>query len=188
MILSKIRSLFEKKNEDEAKRVIFELFYNKVYQTAYFITRDPYLAQDVLQDSFIKAFHHLDRLENGDKLESWLVTITTRTAIDLLRKRKVWNGIPMDDQYLHTLMDHPTHSVEAAVEKEFHKEWIKKGINQLKPEYRTVIILKYILDLKDPEIADILNENIGTVKSRIFRAKKKLRDHLQEDVVDGDIS
>lgn len=188
MVLNKIRSLFERKNEDEAKRVIFELFYNKVYQTAYFITRDPYLAQDVLQESFIKAFHYLDQLESGDKLEKWLTTITTRTAIDLLRKRKVWNGIPVDDQYLHSLLEHPNHSVEAEVEKGILKEWVKKGISELKPEYRAVIILKYILDLKDQEIADILNENIGTVKTRIFRAKKKLRDQLQQDVMDGDIS
>ncbi|KXG43750.1 RNA polymerase sigma factor [Tepidibacillus decaturensis] len=72
----------------QLERVIFEMFYHRVYNTAYFIIQDRHLAQDVVQETFFKAFQNMHKVEDGHKLGAWLGTIATRTAIDFLRKVK----------------------------------------------------------------------------------------------------
>jgi RNA polymerase sigma factor (sigma-70 family) len=179
-----------RKQDDEAIRILYEMFYQRVYRTAYYITKDHHLAQDILQETFIKAFNHMDQLEDGENVGAWLTTITSRTAIDYLRKQKRWNDMPADNVLLEketaiTLI------ISSSVKTEMEEGWLKEDlqcmIDKLSPNYRAVIILKYIHEFKDQEIAEILNESIGTVKSRIHRAKHKLKSLvLGSDALDGD--
>lgn len=164
------------KNSDYEK-VIFEMFYHRVYNTAYYIVKDPHLAQDVVQETFIKAFQKINSLEDGNKLGAWLGTITTRTAIDYLRKINRRNDRPFNDVYIdERRLNDQKSSLEEEVENRFLKESIKQNIKTLEPpEYREVIILKYTYDLKNKEIADALNISLSAVKSRLHRAIQKLK-------------
>lgn len=174
--------------DDEAFRVIFEMFYDRVYQTAYYITKDRYLAQDVLQDTFLKAFRNMKDVQDGTKTGAWLSVIATHTAIDLLRKRNRWNGIPTDDVILLNMINpshEAVHSTELELEKSFHKEQVNRQIMKLKPDYRQVILLKYHHGLKDAEIANMLGMSVGTIKSRIHRAKIQIKSLLLLDDQDG---
>lgn len=177
------------KNDEETKRILFEKFHDQVYRKAYFITKDHYLAQDVLQETFLKAYNHMDQLKNDESIGAWLSVIATRTAVDLIRKQKRSSGIPMENSLLEDEIFQQTSS--SSVESEMEQEWLKENlrsvINELPTNFRAVIILKYGHDLKEQEIAKILGENIGTVKSRIYRAKNKLKSLLlSSDTMDGD--
>lgn len=170
---------------DDAKRVIYEMFYDRVYRSAYYMLRDAHLAQDVLQESFIKAFRNLHKLEDGAQLEPWLMTIVRHTAIDFLRKQYKRNEMSFDN----VIIDNTEHrdSVEETVDLKMTVEHVRNEIQKMKSEYREVLRLKYQRGLQDKEIAACLDVSLGTVKSRLFRARNKLRelfaseDQLRED-------
>lgn len=174
-----LKKLFAKrKPSDEEYRLIYDLFYERVYHDAYFITRDKHLAQDVVQDTFVKAFKNLDSLQDRSRMGAWLSTIASRTAIDLIRKQKVWNGIPTEDVYLEKDKNNHSNPVETEVEIKLMIKEVGDVLSEISIEHRDILLLKYIHELKDKEIAVLLNLKEGTVKSRIFRAKKELRDIL----------
>lgn len=156
---------------------MFDMFHERVFRAAYYITRDRHLAQDVLQETFVKAYKHMDRVKEGEKIGAWLTVIATNTAIDHMRKRKVWNGMPTEDVILLQALeqDEVASSVEQEVEREFEKEQLRRQMEYLKPEYRQVLLLKYHQGLRDDESAELLGVTVGTVKSRVHRAKHQLK-------------
>ena len=162
-----------KRKDEEFYQVLFEMFRDHVYQAAYFMTQDRYLAQDVLQETFIRAFEKIHTLKDKRKAGAWLAAIATNVAIDLLRNRKKWNGIPVEYEILENAINlHETaNAVESEVEKRLIKAYLNKRLEALKPEFQQLILLKYVHGLKDEEIATMLEIKVGTVKSRIHRAK-----------------
>jgi RNA polymerase sigma-70 factor (ECF subfamily) len=179
----------QKRKPNEAFRILYDMFYERVYKSAYFITRDPYLAQDAVQETFIKAFRNINDIEDGGKMGAWLSTIATRTSIDLMRKQKRWNGTPTEDVILETgILKEEGTSIEEEYEFVWLKERITEIITELKPEYREVLLLKFQHGLKDEEIAQLLGEKIGTIKSRIHRGRQRLKTVIKPElnVADGD--
>jgi DNA-directed RNA polymerase specialized sigma24 family protein len=89
-VLTLIKGLLQRiiRKDKQSERVLFEMFHNRVYRTAYMITNDHYLAQDVVQETFEKAFKGLDKLKDPEKTGAWLGSIATTTAMDLMRKKK----------------------------------------------------------------------------------------------------
>ncbi|MFD1039730.1 RNA polymerase sigma factor [Virgibacillus byunsanensis] len=188
--------MFKKKKQSTQQanyeKIIFDMYYHRVYKTAFFIVKDDYLAQDVLQETFLKVFQRIDSLEDGNKMGAWIGTITTRTAIDFLRKLKRRNDFPVDDVYQDEESFYEENSsVEKIVEDKFLKNLVQQNIRSLEPpEYREVIILKYEYELQDKEIAEALGISIGATKSRVHRARIKLKSVLatQIDAEDGETS
>lgn len=184
-----LRKFLSVSSHEDARRVIYEMFYDRVYRTAYYIVRDVHLAQDVLQESFIKAFRNLHNLEDGAQLEPWLMTIVRNTAIDFLRKKYKRNEMSFDN----VILENSEHrdSVEDIVDRKLMIEDMRDTIKEMKSEYQEVLQLKYQRGLHDKEIAACLDVSLGTVKSRLFRARNKLRElfgteeNLRED---GEIS
>ncbi|WP_261796017.1 RNA polymerase sigma factor [Numidum massiliense] len=171
------------------QRILFEMFYQRVYKTAYYIVKDEHLAQDVLQDTFIKAFRHIEQCPDGERAGAWLATIASRTAIDYIRKQKRRNALPFDNVLIenNAFQREVASSVEQTVEDAFAIEEILREIDSLDADSRVVLILKYLHELKDQEIAEALDVKLGTVKSRIFRAKQKLSAILQKNrLMDGE--
>lgn len=181
VLLKNIVNKFRKK-ENDIQKLLYELFHRRVYKTAYFITKDPHVSQDILQETFIKAFRNIDSLADIEKAGAWLSSIATRTAIDTLRKQKRWNHSPLEDDLIESqsAFKEMASSVETEIEKNILKQNMWVQINQLSPEYRAVIVLKYIQGLKEQEIADFLNVKVGTVKSRLHRAKSKMRSTIEK--------
>lgn len=167
---------------DETFRLMFENYYDRVYRAAYYITKDRFLAQDAAQDTFIKAYCHLGNIQDLSKIGAWLAVIAANTAIDHMRKRKLWNGLPTEDKVLLSFIENSetASTVEhAAVLSEEISE-LRIQLEQLHPEYRQVLILKYNAGLKDEETARLLGVTAGTIKSRAYRAKRKLKKMLIE--------
>lgn len=156
-------------------QVIYDTFYNRIYRRAFYTTRDTFLAQDATQDTFVTGFKNIESLKNRDRLGEWLTTIATRKAIDIIRKQRAWNGIPTKDEYLEIATNTTTVTIEDTVENRLLNEELMNQLLGLRDNHREILILKYIHGLKDKEISKQLCIKEGTVKSKIFRAKKALR-------------
>lgn len=133
------------------------------------------MAEDVVQDSFIKVFKHLDSLVDEEKMEPWIKTIVRRTALDYLRKERKWNEqAKIDVYYEKEQIDSQT-----LTEKKFQEEAWKKDvlhlISKLKGKHAEVLLLKLIDEQTDEDIALLLHMSVGTVKSRIHRAREQLK-------------
>lgn len=182
--------IFQKKkiDDEQSKILLYELFYTYVYKIAYFITRDPHIAQDVLQETFIKIFTNIHKVDDGTKIKAWITTIASRTAIDFIRKQKRRNEFDIENvNDIVVNLNEIAFTVEEEVERCLLCEEIREELNRLSPDHRIVLYLKYIHDLKDQEIASILEIKVATVKTRIHRAKNQLRRKLEmSSIMDGD--
>lgn len=183
-MFDKIKGIFHKKDRTK-EREIYEKHYIKVYKTAFFIVKDQGLAQDITQETFIKAFKNMDTLQNQEKMESWITTIATRTSIDFLRKQKKGNENLEEDVEIIKGINKSEDNPSNHLNKEEINEKLRIEMKKLKPEYREILLLKYMNDMTDEEIAKEINEKVGTVKSRLHRAKQQLKKNLQQG---GDIS
>ena len=124
-------------------------------------------ALDVVQESAYRAIRDCGKVKNKDYLSTWIYRIVVNTALDLLRKKKKETlteelpEIPVEDQYQETEL--------------------RTILNQLDHKSKTIIILRYFEDLKLEDIADILGDNLNTVKARLYRSLKKLRLNLEAE-------
>lgn len=151
------------------------------YSVAYRMLRDEDAAADVVQDSFIKAFRALAGFQGGN-FRSWLMRIVANTCYDVLRARQRHATDSLDD--LAGDQDHSPYLVDRAESPESYAErmelnqLIEAGMQTLPAEQRLVLVLCDIHGYAYEEIAEIANLPMGTVKSRISRARLRLRDYL----------
>jgi RNA polymerase sigma-70 factor, ECF subfamily len=155
---------------------LYHQHFERTYRTAYLVTRDYQLAEDATQEAFLKAFTNLDKLRELDRFGSWVSVIASNYAIDLLRKKK--KMVLTCDFTTHA--DHNTgNSPPDAWEKIETSNEIREALLLLEPEDREILVLKYFNELSINEIAAALVVPPGTIKSRLFRARKKVRTLLQ---------
>lgn len=168
--------------EKESQRFIFKLFYQRVYRSAFFIVRDNHLAEDVAQETFIKLFQNIHKMEGQDHITKWLGVTTTNTAIDFLRKVKRTKETGLNEGTIDQTNygQQSSNQVEKIFEEKIMVEAIKEEINKLPPEFQQVVLLRYEYDMKIKEIAEALDIKENTVKSRLMRAKTRLRLQLDE--------
>jgi len=157
------------------------------YQHAFSILGELAPAEDVTQDSFIKAFQGLNAFRGGS-FRSWLLRIVTNSAYDFLRRSKrrpIQPLFPEDDngEELDTApwLADPTESIQKKVEEKELSEEIRRLMEQLPEVYRNVLTLIDLYQFDYLEAAETLRIPVGTVKSRLARArlqmKKKLKSH-----------
>jgi RNA polymerase sigma-70 factor (ECF subfamily) len=158
----------------ESFQDIYCMFYKKVYRIAFSITKDVHLAEDVLQETFLKFYQKAEQIEDMEKISGWLSTVAARTAIDFLRKEQK-TPCPLDE-----LLISQGGNVEQTAEYEWLKETISQEIRKLKPKYRDILELKLYYDLKEQELAQQLKLSKGTVKTRLHRARRTLKVSLKD--------
>lgn len=147
-------------------------------------------AWDISQDAFLKAYTNLSGFRGDCKFSSWLYKLTTNLCLDFIRKRNRHKVVPLvyeDDDGESTSMDVADESLspETQIEQKQLRESVRNGLNQLPEMQREILLLREIGGLRYDEISRQLNIEEGTVKSRIFRARKKLCEILHRD---GNIS
>ncbi|GLB59580.1 RNA polymerase sigma factor [Cytobacillus sp. NCCP-133] len=158
---------------------LYRLHYKRLFYISFSITKDAFLAEDVVQETFIKAMKKAETINNEDKVEAWLSVIARRTALDVIRRERKKTAVPMEQEMLECLCLITKHNVEQEVESEFVAKEIKAAIRQLARTYQDVLLLKVDGGLKEQEIATVLNLKPSTVKTRIFRARKQLKTMVQ---------
>ena len=156
----------------------------KVYSLAKHITQNDEDAEDVLQESFLKAYTHLDSFHGDSKFYTWLVRIAVNEALMKLRKRKSDKTVSLDEPQ-DTGEDMVTREIavwEDDPEKKYSREELAEILNSavqsLKPSFRTVFVLRDIEELSTEETAEALGISIPAVKSRLLRARLQLREKL----------
>ena len=134
--------------------------------------RDVYIAEDIVQDSFADLYVYRNRYRKDYSFKTYLFAILKNKSIDFLRKRKP------ECLYESTFF-------EEMFEQDFLERencnWVRKNLNRLKADYRTVIYLKEYEGFSYQEIGEIMEKNQGQVKILIFRAKRKLKDLLEAE-------
>lgn len=141
------------------------------YRLAYSYVRNKENALDIVQDSILKALKSIDRLEEIAYLKTWFYRIIVNTSIDFIRKHQ--RVTVMDDDVLSVHLPQ--------LEDELSDMDLQEAIDQLPTKYKTLIILRFFGDLIIDEIAAITDQNINTVKTRLYSALKKLRIEVGEE-------
>jgi len=142
---------------------------------AYDIVNDYYIAQEIAQEVFMKAYKNLEKIQKPEKIGNWLCTVTKRASIDYLRKKKPLYVNVNDLNEEKNYFSESINLEENIIAKESTKKlWMI--LNSLSRANRLTSILYFVGDYTAREIADFLELNIKTIESRIYRAKKKIRD------------
>ncbi|MER2005914.1 MAG: RNA polymerase sigma factor [Psychrobacillus sp.] len=168
--------------EKKSHSKIFKLYYKRVYRRAFIILKNHDSAQDVLQETFIKSFKKINSIQNIEKIGAWLEAITTKTAIDYIRKTNKMNEIIKKKNIENRIILDDIKSfsvVEKVMEEKFIERYLHEEINKLKPKDKEVLILHYFNDMKYVEIACALDINLSSVKVQIHRAKIRLKESLE---------
>jgi len=174
------------KGELEAFNQLVLSYQDLAYHHAYSLMGDPASAEDVAQESFVKAFQGLNGFRGGS-FRSWLLRIVTNCAYDILRRSQRHPSQPLfpeDDngeelESAPWLAD-PSASVQDAVEKAELSEEIRELMEQLPEAYRNVLTLVDLYQFDYSEAAQTLRVPIGTVKSRLARARLQMKEMLKE--------
>ncbi|HHT94630.1 MAG TPA: sigma-70 family RNA polymerase sigma factor [Clostridia bacterium] len=170
------------KGDTSAFGVLVERYQNKAYAISIKIVQNHDDALDCVQDSFIKAFRSLSSFNFQSSFNTWLYRIVTNTSLDLLRKNKKYqSNIPIekplsgddDDDYFIQIEDQKA-DVENIAESNETVKAVREAISQLSEDLKKVILLFEIEQFSLIEVSEILNIPVGTVKSRLFRAREKL--------------
>ena len=151
-------------NREDFNDRILELK-DQLYLTAWSVLRNPTEAEDAVSSAILHAYEHLDQLRSVKKFKAWMITITKNEALKVAKKRMY---MPGDEQVVASL--EPTND---------HYDELSDVLNKLSDEYRLVVVLYYYDGLSLKDIAKVLDIPVGTVKSRLSRAKDALRDILE---------
>ena len=173
--------------EESAYRELIRRYERPLFSLLYRMVRDRELAEDLAQETFVKALNAIESYRPEFKFSSWIFKIANNAAIDHLRRRELdtlsLEGSPHAETpeaveatalQIGDRQESPLDTVEA---RELGGQ-IEQAIGQLRPEYRSCILLRHVEGRAYEEIAEILNLPLGTVKTYIHRARNELRQAL----------
>jgi RNA polymerase sigma-70 factor, ECF subfamily len=173
-----------KAGDMEAFSELVRHYERRVFRMAKQITQNDDDAEDVLQETFLKAYTHLDDFQGNSKFYTWLVRIAVNEALMKLRKRRSDRTVPLDEP-IDTGEDEMVREIavwdedpEQSYSREELAELLSQAVESLKPAYRTVFVLRDIEELSIEETAEALGLSISAVKSRLLRARLQLREKL----------
>ena len=158
----------------------------QVYNLALRMTDNPQDAEDMAQEAFLKAYRSLSQFRGDSKFSVWLYRIVSNVCLDYLRGQKRRSAVSLsveDDDGEETQFDLPDESAspELLLERKLTREAVQRGLQRLSDEQRQILLLREIQGLSYEEIGLALQLEPGTVKSRIFRARKRLCAFLLTD-------
>ncbi len=159
-------------NDSMAQKALYEKYKKAMYTLAYRITGDFESANDVLQDGFLKVFKGLPGFRRESTLGAWIKTIVIRTAYSKVRKNKIFFE-PLDNIDTGELIDWGDYLAA---------EYLEKAIMSLPDGYRMVFTMIEVEGYSHKEVAEKLEISVGTSKSQLFYAKRRLREMLKNFV------
>lgn len=149
------------------------------FRAAYLIVRDESEAQDVVQEAFVRAHRALDRFDRAMPFRPWLLRIVTNLAINSLRDARR-RGAMSERIALELRQRGDARSPEAAAERAEEARRVWEAVGALAPDDQTLVYLRYFLDVSEQEAAAAIGRPVGTVKSRLHRALRRLRSVIEE--------
>ncbi|MBN2055503.1 sigma-70 family RNA polymerase sigma factor [bacterium] len=148
-------------------------------------------SEDIFQEAFLRIYKFSGRYEARSRFSTYLYRIATNLAINELKRRKIRKTVPLihdspegpreDFQYLKHMQEHSEPGADEELESRERIDIVRTGLEKLPPKHRAILMLSEFEELPYEDIADIVGINIGTVKSRIHRAKKNLKEWLKKN-------
>lgn len=169
---------------DEAYRQIVRCYERPVMSLIVRMVRDPVVAEDLAQETFIKAFRHLARYDPSRKLASWLFKIAHNTTLDYLRRKQL-DTVPLEaegdggEETWEVLAASETLSPDRRMQSTELLAGLEQALSRLKPNYREILLLRFREGLAYHEIVEIIGQPMGTVKIQLHRARKQLAKELE---------
>ena len=177
--------------DDDAFQELFHQFGRRIFRVSHRLTHNREDAEEVVQESFLKAFLHLDSFQGQSRFYTWLVRIAVNEALMRLRKRRP-NGVPLDEP-IETGQRPIAGEIEdwrLTPEQSYAQQEVQRilaeAIGHLAPSLRIVFQLRDLEQLSIQETAQILALSIAAVKSRLVRARRRLRQTLNREYLRSD--
>jgi RNA polymerase sigma-70 factor (ECF subfamily) len=161
----------------QAMGYIYEKYRTQVYRTAYLLSYNASLSDDITQEAFIRIFSKIHLYNESYSFESWIYMIVLNVYRNIRRKQWWRNIIPLPED-----IEDADDTSFPPIEQNERKEILAGIIKTLPTRISEVVILKYYTGLSQEEIANVLGVPLGTVKSRISTGLKKIRKHIEADV------
>lgn len=178
--------------DNRAFEKLVEKYKKRIYYLAYKMTRDHDSADELAQESFVKAYQALSRFKKGYSFYTWIYRICVNLSINFLKKEKnsVSTDLISDKELLH-FSKNVSNQLESMITSE-QAAIVKQALETIPPDQKAVFILKTYENMTYEQMSNILNCSIGTVMSRLFRARHKLRGALaaaesEKDVTDENL-
>jgi RNA polymerase sigma-70 factor, ECF subfamily len=163
----------------DAFEEFFARYRSSIYRTAYGLTGDRQAAEEILQDTFARAYQRRHTLHPGVSPLPWLHRVSLNLCYSRLSRRRLATD-PIDESTESTRADDAPLPSEHAERKEL-REIVRDGIAALPEKHRSVVVLYYLQRLSLQETSEVLGIQLGTVKSRLHYALRSLREHLEHD-------
>ncbi len=184
-VVKRLIRAIKKEEDQDAFAELVDLYKDKVFQIAYRMTGNSYEAQDMAQESFLRAYANLESYDEKRKFSTWLFRITTNLCIDRLRKKKPDYSLDAELQGTEGLTGYSQVAASEKLPEEQvvtmeMQQWVQREISYLPPKYRSAIILRYIEGLPIKQISEILDLPANTVKTHIHRGREALRKRLKD--------
>ncbi len=159
--------------DESAFSQLVEAYQRPVFNLCYRMLGDAVEAEDAAQETFIRAYTRLASYDPSRKFSSWMLAIASHYCIDRLRQRRMglvaWDDLPSGN-WLSDMQPKPE---EIVLDHETQRQ-VRELLNELPPEYRAVVALRYWNELSYEEIAETLHTTVPAIKSRLFRARQMM--------------
>ncbi len=175
---------------DERDVARFERVLLPHLDTAYSLARhllgDPHDAEDAVQEAYLRAARYFHTLRDDDDGRAWLLTILRRTCSNAINARRAHPAASIDEPLLQIVDDHATPDELTSVSMEHER--VRRTMAELPEELRETIMLREVSDCSYREIATIMNVPVGTVMSRLSRARARLLGRLRPSIEEGEFA
>jgi RNA polymerase sigma-70 factor (ECF subfamily) len=172
------------KGDKQAFELLIKKYQRRIFHLIYRITQDPSVVEPLAQEVFLKAYRSMSSFRGSSRFYTWLYRIAVNTSLSHIKKASVGEGRERNVEYeLHASnlaidsmkIEDPE---ELLMRKEFFKH-LMSCLRRLPEELRTAVMLREFSGLNYEEIADVMQIPLGTVRSRIFRARSRLKEMLE---------
>ena len=163
-----------KNNNAKAQMQLYNLYCKAMFLVAFRYVKDTFIAEDVMQDAFIKAFKNIKNYKNEVAFGAWLKRIVINQSIDQLKKNKL-ELVSINEEVIAN-----TEEDEWKVESDTSVDLILEEINKLKEKYRLVLTMYLLEGYDHQEISEILNITTNTSRTHLLRGKKVLKERLKK--------
>ncbi|WP_081923345.1 sigma-70 family RNA polymerase sigma factor [Clostridium amazonitimonense] len=175
-------------DKEKALKLLVEKYSNSLYKFSFHLCKDLKETEELFQDTWVKVFKKLEKFNIDKRFETWLFTIAINTYKDGYRKKKRWLN-RIKDYFDNDEKDREMAMLPSGeglpqrdIIKSEEKEQIRSAVNKLKDEYRILVILYYFERLSYSEISEMLSIPEGTIKSRLNKGRKLLKDYLEVNI------
>ncbi|MEE2829741.1 MAG: RNA polymerase sigma factor [Myxococcota bacterium] len=169
-------------DRDRAFDLLVRKYRDRIYYHALYICKDSEEAFDVAQDVFVRAYHESRLFQEDFRAKAWLFRVCTNRCYNIVRDKNRRRGILERIGKQSPQLSESHQAITTVLEKEM-SDGITRAMDELSPDHKNILLLRYFHDLSYQEIADALEVKLGTVMSRLSRAKRGLKQVLPEDAV-----